>query len=84
MLSRKLEGNEEGKDQELIQSCTTPDLRPHIGKCKNTRKYDTQESPEVNPFPAGDHKAARNRKDSIIKTNVKHKDKKGPQKKHRL
>ena len=34
-------------------------------------------------FLAGDHKAARNRQDRIIKTNVKH-EKKDPQKKHRL
>ena len=27
---------------------------------KNTRKSHTQESKEVRPFPAGDHKAARN------------------------
>ena len=40
---------------------------------KNTRKHHTQESQEVSPFPAGDHKAARNRYDSIIKTNKQHK-----------
>ena len=34
---------------------------------KNTRKYHTKESQEVSLFPAGDHKAARNRQDSIIK-----------------
>ena len=28
---------------------------------KNTSKHNTQESQEVSPFPAGDHKAARNR-----------------------
>ena len=33
---------------------------------KNTRKHHTQEIQEVSLFPAGDHKAARNRKDSII------------------
>ena len=33
----------------------------------------TQESQEISPFPAGDHKAARNRQDSITKTNMKHK-----------
>ena len=43
---------------------------------KNTRKCNTQESPGVSPFPAGarDHKAASNRKDSITKTNMKHKN----------
>ena len=50
---------EEGKDQESIQSCTTPDLGHHMGNDKNTRKHITQESKEVSPLPAGDHKAAR-------------------------
>ena len=40
---------------------------------KNTRKRHTQESQEISPFPACDHKAARNRQNSIIKTYVKHK-----------
>ena len=42
---------------------------------KNTRTYHTQESQEVSLIPAGDHKAARNRQDSITltKTNTKHK-----------
>ena len=39
---------------------------------KNTRKHHTQERQDVSPFPAGDHKAARKRQGSIIKTNVKH------------
>ena len=37
----------------------------------NTRKHYSQESPEVSPFPAGDHKAAMNRQDST--TDMKHK-----------
>ena len=32
---------------------------------KNTRKRHIQESQEVSPFPAGDHKAARNRQDCM-------------------
>ena len=40
---------------------------------KNTRKHHTQESQEVSPSPSGDHMAASNRQDSIIKTNVNHK-----------
>ena len=36
----------------------------------------TQKSKEVSPFPAGDHKAARNRQDSITKTNMTHKKQK--------
>ena len=49
---------------------------------KKTQENHTQESEEVSPFPAGDHKAAKNRQDSIIKTNMKH-NKKDPQKKQR-
>ena len=52
---------------------------------QDTRKHDTQESKEVSPFPAGDHKAARNRQDSIIKTNmICNLQKKDPQKTLRL
>ena len=40
---------------------------------KNTRKHHKQESQEVRPFPAGDHKAARNTQHSVIKTNLKQK-----------
>ena len=39
---------------------------------KKARKQHTREKQEVSPFLAGDHKAARNRQDSIIKTNKKH------------
>ena len=62
---------QEGKDQESIQSSTTPDPGHHIGKGQNTRKYHIQESQEVSPFPAGDHKAAMNREE--YKTATKHK-----------
>ena len=39
---------------------------------KNTRKSHTEESQVASPFPAGDHKAARNRQDSMTKTDKKH------------
>ena len=35
---------------------------------KNTRKHHTQDSQEVSPFPAGDHKAAMNRQESMPTT----------------
>ena len=38
--------------------------------CQKPRKPHTQESQEVSTFPAGDQKAARDRKDNIIKENV--------------
>ena len=47
---------------------------------KNTRKHHTQESQEFNPFPTGDHKVARNRNDSMAKTNTNNKI--DPQKKN--
>ena len=49
---------------------------------KNTKKHHIQKSQEVSPSPAGDHKAARNRQDSMTKTNTN--NKKDPQKKHCL
>ena len=55
---------EEGKDQISIQSCTTPDPGHIMESDKNT------ESQEVSPFPAGDHKAARNRRDSRSEANT--------------
>ena len=51
----------------------------------NTRKHNMQESHEVSPFPAGDHKAARNRQYSITKGSVLYKNyKQGSTKKERL
>ena len=38
---------------------------------KNTRKHHIQESQEVSPFPAGDHKAEMNRQECM--KNTKHK-----------
>ena len=63
-----------GKDQESIQSSTT--TIPHR-KVTKTQLNITNKSQEVSPFPAGDHKVAMNRHESMIKqdinnTNVKH------------
>ena len=63
---------EEDKDQESIQSSTTPDPRHHMGKRQKHMKHYTQESQDVSSFPAGDHKAVWNGQDSMIKTNVEH------------
>ena len=38
---------------------------------KNTRKHHIQEGQEVSPFPAGDHKAAMNRQESMTNTKRK-------------
>ena len=63
------QSKEEGKNQELMQSRTTPDPGHHMGKVPKTqRKHHRQESQEVNPFLAGDPKAAMNRQDSMKDT----------------
>ena len=51
-------GKKEGKDQESIQSSTTPDP----GKVTTSQFDITNESQEVSPFPASDHKALINRR----------------------
>ena len=65
---------EEGKGQSRNQYNYIPHLTLEtIWEIdKNTRKDHIQEL--VSPPPAGDHKAARNRQDSITKTNMKHKE----------
>ena len=62
--------SKEGTDQESYNQL------PHLIQDtiwetnKNTRKHHTQERQEVSPLPAADRKAATNRQDNIIKTNV--------------
>ena len=60
------------KNQESLQSTTTPDPGHHMGKSQNTKKHHIQDSQEVSPFLAGDHKAAMNRQESITKTKHKY------------
>ena len=52
----------EEKDQESIQSRTTPDSGYQWEIKKNSQLDITNESQEVSPFPAGDHKASINRR----------------------
>ena len=59
------------KDQELIQSSTTPDTGHHIGKWQKHKKHHKEESQEVSPFLVGDQKATTNRHDSMA--DMKHK-----------
>ena len=61
----------EGKDKKLIQK--SPHLTQDTTWESNeiTIKHHTQESQEVSPFPAGDHKATMNRQENM--TNTKHK-----------
>ena len=59
---QKIQSEKDGKDQEMIQSRTTPDPGvPHGKVIKNTIN-NTNKSQEGSPFPAGDHKAAMNRR----------------------
>ena len=74
------ESKKEGKDQESIQSSTTPDPGYQWESDNVTNK-----SQEVSPFPAGDHKASTNRrawKDIVTKQDRNNIN--DPQKKHRL
>ena len=62
---------------------------PHLtqdtnGKVTNSQLYTTNESQEVSPFPAGDHKAHINRRAQNIANTRQNKNIKDPQKKYRL
>ena len=70
------ESKKGGKDQEKIQSSTTPDPEYHMGSNKNTLNI-INKSQEVSPFPAGDHTAAMNRRKSM--RNTRHKKHNDPQ-----
>ena len=51
----------DSKDQESMQLSIITSDKGHHGKVtKHTWKHYSQESREVNPYPAGDHNAARN------------------------
>ena len=71
------------KDQESIQSSTTPDPG-HQWESDKLTVDTTNESQEVSPFPAGDHKAHINRRAQNIANTRQNKNIKDPQKKYRL
>ena len=77
------QGKQECKDQESIQSSTTPDPGYQWESDKLTVDT-TNESQEVSPFPAGDHKAHINRRAQNIANTRQNKNIKDPQKKYRL
>ena len=58
----------EAKDQKSIQSSSKTET---LKRDKNTRKHHTQKDQEASPIPAGEHKAAKNRQESM--TDTKHK-----------
>ena len=66
----------------MIQSSTTPDQDTTWESNENTIKHHTQESQEVSPFPAGDHKATANRQETWQTRNTNNKN--IPQKKYLL
>ena len=71
------------KDQESIQSSTTPDPGYQWESDKLTEDT-TNESQEVSPFPEGDHEAHINRRAQNIANTRQNKNIKDPQKKYRL
>ena len=61
----------DSRDQESIQLSITFDKGHHEKVTKHTRKHHSQESREVSPYPAADHKGCKEHQDSITKANVK-------------
>ena len=76
----KLQSKEGCKDQESIQLSTTPDPGYQWESDKLTVDT-TNESQEVSPFPAGDHKAHINRRAQNIANTRQNENIKDPQKK---
>ena len=76
----RLQSKQDSKDQESIQSSTTPVPGFHMESSKCTINI-TNKCQEVSPFPSGDHKAAMNRRKGM--TNTRH-NINDPQKKYRL
>ena len=70
-------------NQESIQSSTPPDPGYQWESDKLTEDT-TNESQEISPFPAGDHKAHINRRAQNIANTRQKKNIKDPQKKYRL
>ena len=63
-LSHFLQSKKDGKDHETIQSSTNLTQDTTWESNKNTINI-TNMSQEVSPFPAGDHKAAMNKSESM-------------------
>ena len=59
-MSKNGLSKKEGKDQESIQSSTTPDPGYQLESDIHTIRHNKRE-PRVSPYPAGDHKASINR-----------------------
>ena len=61
MMNTYYKSNKDGKDQESLQSSTTPDPGYQWENDNVTTRHHKREQ-EVSPFPAGDHKALTNRR----------------------
>ena len=73
---------EEGRDQESIQSSTTPDPRDHYGKLIKTQGNISHKRAKRSAL--SQQVTTRNRQGGRIKINMKHKYQMDPQKKHHL
>ena len=72
---------EAGKDQESVQSSTTPDQGNHMGKWQKHKKTSYTRQPRGQPFPSRWPQGYKEQKDTMTwNTN----NKKDPKKKHRL
>ena len=65
-----MQSKKDSKDQELIQSSTTPVTGYQMGKYQITINI-TNKTQQVNSYPSGDHKAAMNRRESMANTRHK-------------
>ena len=79
---KKSQSNKCGKDQDFIQNQVPHLTQDTTWESDKTHLNITNKSQEVSPFPAGDHKAAMNRRETM--TNTRHKYTNDPQKKYRL
>ena len=80
-LYRILQSKEEAKTRKRYNQV------PHLTQdtiWKHDKHITYKRAQEVSPFSVGDHKAARNRQDSMAKTKTKHKQQKDPHIEHCL
>ena len=94
-LSCKVCSNDPKVDLDIVKVSKGAKIRnrynqvPHLtqdtnGKVTKSHLYTTNESQEVSPFPAGDHKALINRCVQMHSTHKTEKNIKDPQKKYHL
>ena len=67
----EIESKKDGKDRNRYNQASHLTRDTTLESNKTTIKHHTQESQDVSPFPASDHKATTNRQENT--TNTKHK-----------